>query len=106
MSLNAKERAEYLDTLRTHGGEKALHAGLDLLKALDSGKPLPKENVPKLAKPHAAAKEFDALATQKVIDGGLTKKEMCNFRCLWFLKDPKFGLQYYAVCVFRCMHTK
>jgi hypothetical protein len=101
MALSAKERAEYLDTLRTHGGEKALHAGLDLLKAVDSGKPIPKAKVAKGAKAHPAVAEAEAL-TAKINLGGIGKKAICSFKCA-LTNNPKKDPVGFALCVFQCI---
>ncbi|HXI22440.1 MAG TPA: hypothetical protein VNG71_01090 [Pyrinomonadaceae bacterium] len=92
MSLNAKQRAEYLETLKHHGGDKALHAGLDLLKAVDSGKALPKAKVAKGAA--AEAKKFSL--------PGVGKKVFCGLKCL-ATNNPKTDPAGFALCVFQCV---
>jgi hypothetical protein len=98
MSLSAKQRAEYLDTLRHHGGDNALHAGLDLLKAVDSGK-APKAKVAKGAKPGAAALEA------KFNLGGIGKKAICGLQCA-LSNNPKKDPAGFALCVFQCVTAK
>jgi hypothetical protein len=92
MSLNAKQRAEYLETLKHHGGDKALHAGLDLLKAVDSGKALPKAKVAKGAAPEAKGL------------GGILKKVKCGVQCA-LSNNPKTNPVGFALCVFQCISS-
>ncbi len=102
MSLNAKQRAEYLDTLKHHGGDSALHAGLDLLKAVDSGK-VPKAKVAKGAKPAA---NLGAAALQAKLNlGGIGKKAICGLQCA-LSNNPKKDPAGFALCVFQCVTAK
>ncbi|PYS91160.1 MAG: hypothetical protein DMF64_12980 [Acidobacteria bacterium] len=101
MPLNAKQRAEYLDILKAHGGEKAYHAGLDVLQTVDSGKSLPKPKVAKGAQKVSAAdaKKFGLGS----ILGGATKV-FCGLQCA---KDhnPKKDPLGFAACVFQCIQS-
>jgi hypothetical protein len=99
MALNAKERAQYLDALRSHG-EEAYLAGLDMLQRVDSGKSLPKPKVAKGAKPHPAAAQLDELtAGPKKFPW---KHTLCVAKCALTnipTKDPAG----FAACVLQCM---
>ncbi len=99
MPLNAKQRAEYLDIVKAHGGEKAYHAGLDVLQMVDSGKSLPK---PKVAKGATKAGAADA---KKFGLGSLVnigKKAICGVKCAAD-HNPKTDPIGFAACVFQCI---
>lgn len=98
MALSAKERAEYLDTLKHHGGDKALHAGLDLLKAVDSGKALPKAKVAKGAAAEAKKINLGGI-------GKIAKKIFCGLQCT-ASNNPKSDPAGFALCVFQCISSK
>jgi hypothetical protein len=99
MSLSTKDRADYLETLKSHGGEKAYHAGLELLQSVDSGK-TPK---PKVAKGTAkkAGPGIEAL-------GSAAKGWPCRIKCgitCALENNPKKDPVGFATCVFQCMIT-
>jgi hypothetical protein len=98
MPLNAKQRAEYLDILKAHGGEKAYHAGLDMLQRVDSGKSLPK---PKVAK---GAKQTGAADAKKFGLGNVIGPGFCGFQCL-MQHNPKKDPIGFAACVLQCIQS-
>ncbi|HYX42111.1 MAG TPA: hypothetical protein VE821_10460 [Pyrinomonadaceae bacterium] len=102
MPLNAKQRAEYLDILKAHGGEKAYHAGLDVLQTVDSGKSLPKPKVAKGAKKTSAAAEAKKFGLGTVLSN--LPKFFCGIQCA---KDhnPKKDPLGFAACVFQCLQS-
>ncbi len=107
MALNAKDRAEYLDTLRAHGGEKAYLAGLDMLQAMDSGKGLPKPKTAKGAKPDPTIAQFKSLGAT----AGAKKikipwnKIFCSATCA-LSNNPKKDPGGFAACVLQCITSK
>ena len=100
MPLNAKQRAEYLDILKAHGGEKAYHAGLDVLQTVDSGKSLPKPKVAKGAKKAGAAADAKKFGLGSIV--GIGKKALCGLQCA-AAHNPKTDPIGFAACVFQCI---
>jgi hypothetical protein len=103
MPLNAKQRAEYLDILKAHGGEKAYHAGFDVLQTVDSGKSLPKPTVAKGAKKAAPADAKSFLGGIGGI-GGALGKGFCGVQCA-LQHNPKKDPFGFAACVFQCLSS-
>lgn len=106
MPLSTQQRAEYLDALRAHGGEKAFHAGLEVLQAADSGKPLPKPKVAKGAKPHPMAEQLASMSSgaKKFPTGTVVNTGFCALQCA-LTHNPKKDPFGFAACVFQCQQN-
>lgn len=105
MALTAKERAEYLDVLRAHGGDKAYLAGLDMLQAMDSGKGLPKQKTAKGAKQDPAIAQLQSVGATAGAKKIPWNKIFCSATCA-LSNNPKKDPVGFAACVLQCITNK